>query len=89
MRFLAIGHGQGGANRAEDFMHVVRIDDERMGHFLRRARKLAENQAPWAFALRVPLSVNELLRDQIHPIDQRQDEADVRQCVERRQFGLR
>ena len=52
---------------------VVRIDDQRLGQLLRGAGQLAQNQ----HAVEVVARGDELLGDEVHPVVQRRDDAEV------------
>ena len=65
--------------RVGEAVDVVRIDDERLVQLLRRARQRAQHQ----HAVLVVARRDELLGDEVHPVVQRADDAEVREAVER------
>ena len=65
--------------RLGEAVGVVGIDDQRVLELLRRARQRAQHQ----HAVLVVARRDEFLRDQVHPVVQRADDAEVRETVER------
>ena len=78
---LLARHVDGADERGRKSVHVVRIDDEGVLQLLRRTRQLAQHQ----HAVLVVARGDEFLGDQVHPVVQRADDAEVRETVERHQ----
>ena len=64
---------------------VVRIDDQGLRELLRGAGQLAQNQ----HAVVIVARGDEFLRDQIHPVVQRRDDAETRQPIQSHELRQR
>ena len=67
-------------------MRVMRVDDQRLGHFLRRTGKLRQDQHT---RIGLVLGGNIFLGHQVHSVKQRRYEADFGQAKQHREFVAR
>ena len=75
---LAWVHRNRPLDRARETLDVVRVDDDRLFQFLRSARHFAQHQD----AAKVVARGNELLGDQVHPVVEGADDAEVGEPIE-------
>ncbi len=78
-----VGHRQRPRNLPGHGRGIVGIDDQRAGEFFRRPGELAENQRTG----RRTLAGKIFLGDEVHAIDERRDQAGVRDGIQRAEFG--
>ena len=76
-RCIANGHRERQVERLRALVGVVRIHDQRFGELTRRAGELAEQE----HAAFIVARGDELLRDEIHPVVQAADEAEIGRAI--------